>query len=77
MGRGNSAKYVLVQSEGFDDKRTALCLGQFCQDNGGIVKKNGSVSFQHLQSESLDFHRQHDLFNSTFAVVLIKQMPGI
>ena len=68
VGRDHSAKYVFVQSEVFDGKKTTVRVGQFCQINGGIVK-NGSVSFQHLQSESLDFHRQRDLFASAFPVL--------
>lgn len=73
VGRDNSAKYVLVQSEVFDDKKTTASVGQTSR---GIVK-NGSVSFQRLPSESPDCHRQRDLFASTFPVFLIKQMPRI
>lgn len=45
VGRDNSAKYISVQSEGSDDKRPALRLGQFCQINGGIVKKMEAFHF--------------------------------
>lgn len=57
-------------------KKTTARVGQFCQVNGGAVK-NGSVSFQRLQSKSLAFHGRRDLFASMFPVFLIKRMPRV